>query len=64
MPEENTHGLTTEQIAEITILMDGILALRHSIETRLPRHRSLSLAVTNLEQARHWLADRLAIAKQ
>lgn len=51
------NGLTPEQdeaIDDIMIAMSGLIA---NIEG-LGRHRSYSLAVTKLEEAKHWMRDR------
>lgn len=63
MPEQTSepmafdNGLTRiedDEIDEIDIAMQRLVA---RIEA-LGRHRSYSLAITNLEQAFHWLRDR------
>lgn len=51
------NGLTLEQDEEVAVIADELQILRERID-KLPRHRSLALAVTKLEEAEHWLADR------
>lgn len=51
------NGLTPEQDDAIDDLMIDIVRLTHRIE-ELGRHRSYSCAITNLDQAAHWLRDR------
>lgn len=51
------NGLTPEQDDEILALRIEIDRITERVE-KLPRHRSLSLVVTKLDEARHWLRDR------
>lgn len=51
------NGLSDMQEYQIECLRSDIGFLIGRIET-LPRHRSLSLAITKLDEARHWLRDR------
>jgi hypothetical protein len=51
------NGLTPEQRDAIDDLRIEIGRLKERIEA-LPPHRSLSLAVTKLDEAQHWLRDR------
>ncbi len=51
------NGLTTEQEDAIDDLMIDCARLIDHIE-QLGRHRSYSLAVTKIEEAKHWLRDR------
>jgi hypothetical protein len=53
----NENGLTDSEINRIEDLIIDISRVIIKIET-LGRHRSYSLAVTKLDEARHWLADR------
>lgn len=52
-----SNGLTTEQNDAIDDLDIEITRLAQRVE-ELGRHRSYSLAVTKLEEAKHWLRDR------
>ena len=52
-----TAGLTAAQDDELNEIQIEISRLVLRVE-ELPRHRSLSLAVTKLDEARHWLRDR------
>lgn len=52
-----TNGLTPEQSSEIDDLRIEIVRLIERVEN-IGRHRSLSLAVTKLDEAGHWLRDR------
>ena len=52
-----TPGLTAAQDDELNEIQIEISRLVLRVE-ELPRHRSLSLAVTKLDEARHWLRDR------
>jgi len=56
-PKAFDNGLTFEQDDEIDEVFIEIGRLAKRIEV-LGKHRSLALAVTNLDQARHWLQDR------
>ncbi|MGI9485315.1 MAG: hypothetical protein ACR2RF_05415 [Geminicoccaceae bacterium] len=52
------NGLTEaeqEGIKEILIKINIVLAEVYD----LPKHRSLSLAITKLQESQHWLRDRL-----
>ena len=51
------NGLTPDEANELTEIRIEIMKLIPRIE-RLPRHRSMSLAVTKLDEANHWLRDR------
>ena len=55
---EFDNGLTATAEAEIDQLLIDIARVIERIEA-LPRHRSFSLSVTKLEEARHWLRDRI-----
>ena len=58
MPVERfDNGLNEEQLDEIYELQIDISRLAKRVEA-LPRHRSLSIVVTKLDEARHWLIDR------
>lgn len=50
-------GLTPEQSNECYDIEIAIHDLVRRIEA-LPRHRSFSVAVTKLDEARHWVRDR------
>lgn len=52
------HGLTPAEISDISYCRAQIAMVIMRIEQALPRHRSLSLAITALEDAKHWLRDR------
>lgn len=56
-PVQFNNGLTDEQDDEVDAIRIAINTIIRSID-QLPRHRSLSLAITNLEQAGLWLRDR------
>jgi len=51
------NGLTAEQDNAIDDLQIEIGRLAERVEA-LGRHRSYSLVVTKLEEAKHWLRDR------
>lgn len=51
------NGLTAEQGDALDDLRIELVRVRQRIEA-LGRHRSLSLAVTKIEEAEHWLRDR------
>lgn len=51
------NGLTESQENEIDQLQIDIVRLTERVG-QLPRHRSLSLVITKLDEARHWLRDR------
>lgn len=51
------NGLTAEQDDEIDNITIDLVRLTARIEA-LGRHRSYSVAVTKLDEARHWLRDR------
>ncbi len=55
--ETFSNGLTTEQEEDVEQLRIDISRLLVRVAD-LPPHRSLSLAVTKLQEAQHWLADR------
>lgn len=50
-------GLPQYEIDEIGRLRAELSALIELIAA-LPKHRSYSLAITKLDEARHWLGDR------
>lgn len=52
-----SNGLSREEDDRLDDLIIGCVNLMLSIEA-LGRHRSYSLAVTKLEEAKHWLNDR------
>ena len=52
-----SNGLSREHDDEIDEITIDILRLSRRIE-ELGRHRSYSLAVTKLEEAKQWLQDR------
>lgn len=54
---EFSTGLTPEQRDAIDDLRIEIGRIKERIEA-LPAHRSLSLAITKLDEAQHWLRDR------
>ena len=56
-PVAFNNGLTPEQDDAIDDAMIEVSRLISGVED-MGRHRSLSLAVTKLEEARHWLRDR------
>lgn len=62
-PQPLGNGLTPQQEAEIDQITVEIHRLIGRIEA-LGRHRSCSLAVTKLDEARHWIRDRLDSAPQ
>jgi hypothetical protein len=51
------NGLTPEQNEEIDDIRIELSGLIMRIEA-LGRHRSYSTAITQIDQARHWLRDR------
>jgi hypothetical protein len=51
-------GLTSAEREQIDAISLSLAEAIFDIE-QLGRHRSYSLAVTKLEEARHWLRDRL-----
>lgn len=55
--DDNANGLTPDQERQIERADADITEIIMQVNT-LPRHRSLSLAVTKLEEAQHWLRDR------
>lgn len=55
---ETHNGLTEAQSRTIADLKAAVLNLVDIIRQDLPSHRSLSLAITKLEEAKHWLEDR------
>ena len=57
MIETVIKTLSVEHEDEIAQLRVDISRLTEKI-TKLPPHRSLSLAITKLEEANHWLRDR------
>lgn len=68
MAEENItnafhNGLTPEQDDAIDNVAIEIVRVMAKIEA-MGRHRSYSLAVTKLEEAKHWLNDRKHKAAQ
>lgn len=56
-PKGFHHGLTQENEDEIENLEIEIVRLVDRIQ-HLGPHRSYSLAITKLDEARHWLRDR------
>ena len=57
MPSAFDNGLTPDQDDAINNAMIAISRLVVEIDA-MGRHRSYSLAVTKLEEAKHWLRDR------
>lgn len=57
VPMEFKNGLTEEQEEMIEDMAAAMARMIKDIE-KLPRHRSLSLAVTKLDEAKLWLHDR------
>lgn len=57
VPSTFDNGLTAEQDDAIDNAQIAISRLVIEIEA-MGRHRSYSLAVTKLEEAKHWLRDR------
>ena len=53
-----SNGLTTEQRDALHDIRIGLSSLKMRIEDELPRHRSISLAITKIEEAELWLMDR------
>ncbi len=51
------HGLTDAQVDLLDEMRMALGRMIQDLET-LPRHRSLSLAVTKIDEASHWLRDR------
>lgn len=51
------NGLTPEQDAALDDAIIDVSRLISRVE-EMGRHRSFSLAVTKLEEAKHWLLDR------
>jgi hypothetical protein len=56
-PMAFNHGLTPEHDDEIDELRIEIGRVQYRIEA-LGRHRSYSLALAHLDEAKHWLVDR------
>lgn len=56
-PVTFSNGLTPEQDDALDDAMTAVSNLILQVED-LGRHRSYSLAVTKLEEAKHWLRDR------
>lgn len=54
---EFNNGLTPQQDDAIDEIQIEISRLTRRVE-ELGRHRSYSLAITKLEEARHWMRDR------
>ncbi len=52
-----TNGLSQEQDDAIDDIVIDLGRINERIET-LGRHRSYSLAITKIDEARHWLRDR------
>jgi hypothetical protein len=52
-----SNGLSDEHDDEIDQIMIDLMRINQRIEA-LPRHRSYSLAVTKIEEAKHWIRDR------
>lgn len=57
MPDAFDNGLTPEQDDKLDDAMIAVSRLILKVEA-MGRHRSYSLAVTKLEEAKHWLRDR------
>lgn len=53
-----TNGLTPYEKLDIEVVRSEISTIITRIG-QMKRHRSYSLAITNLDQARHWMRDRL-----
>jgi len=51
------NGLTAEQRRDLDHIEMQINVLVHELHA-LPKHRSFSLAITKLEEARQWVDDR------
>ena len=52
------NGLSIAQEDQLDQLIMDIIRLQDRVEA-FPKHRSLSLAITKLDEARHWLRDRM-----
>lgn len=57
IPQKFSNGLTPEEDDRVDDLIIAIGRIIFDVE-KLGRHRSYSLAVTKLEEAKHWLRDR------
>ena len=57
MPQAFDNGLTEPHDNEIDEISMAIVLLALRVED-LGRHRSYSVAITKLDEARHWLRDR------
>ena len=61
-PQKFNNGLTNDQEDELYDLIIQIKGAKMAIEefeSKTSRHRSYSLAITKLEEAAHWMSDRL-----
>jgi len=52
-----TNGLTPDQHDEIDNVMIDLVRIVDRID-RIGVHRNYSLAITKIEEAKHWLRDR------
>ena len=58
MPEEQfDSGLDPDLFVELNNVLSDLSISIYKIE-ELGRHRNYSLAITKIEEARHWLDDR------
>ena len=51
------HGMTPAQVDEIDDVMIDLVRIIDRID-RIGVHRNYSLAITKIEEAKHWLRDR------
>lgn len=61
-PQKFNNGLTHDQeneLYDLVIEFKRVKMVVEDFEGRTGRHRSYSLAITKLEEAQHWLSDRL-----
>lgn len=58
MPEEFNNGLSIAHKDEIEDLQLDLHRINQRVEA-LGRHRSYSAAITKVEEAIHWLRDRM-----
>lgn len=56
-PMKFSNGLSQAENDRIDDLIIDLTRIAMEIEG-LPRHRSYSLAITKIDEARHWLRDR------
>ena len=56
-PMKFSNGLSQAENDRIDDLIIDLTRIAMEIEW-LPRHRSYSLAITKIDEARHWLRDR------